>query len=633
MTAQICGVLDLGGGVDPAQLTQRMAEDLARPTGGRFELLADGPFALAQIARHQRPSIARQGQQHLVGNLDLVYRTEAPISERLDASTVLSVLEDDPQKTAHRIDGEYALAHWDGARSGLTLIRDRMGTRPLYYAHQPGAWFAFASAPGALCATGLVTARPCPEITAMIAIGNFAHGSRTQLQGIDRVMPAETLCVTNSMLNRSRYWELACTDPVAPGGDYEAEVLAMREVLDRAVRRRLPKEGPAFSHLSGGLDSSAISGLAARALHPDGRALVAYAFYPREGAPLNAQIDERPEVEAVTRAWRNIDLRPIDGDHYALLPTAPMDSCFPIFLSEREQYTQILSDAAASGARTVFSGFGGDQGVSHHGTHALAEMFVRGHWCTLWRLAGLRAGRTGRRRWRVVARDVFQVALPEWARAGVTRLVPRLAPVPNPFHRFIRPDLQDVAETGTLRLGWDTRQNRAQMLGWGHLTHVLEDISWRAAQHGLSYTLPLLDREVLEFMIRLPGAFFMQGGRNRTLLRDAMVDVLPESVRERPFKLIPDPGKVIRVSTERDRYRGVVDALRGTRAETVFDLDMIAAAIDGMPSPVELVARTESLAAKSVQYAATDLDFLAPLVQARFLAGMRSAPAPRQNDG
>ena len=626
MTAQVCGLLDLGGARDPSALCRAMADALCLATGAQSSLFSERAFALAQIALHETPAIARHGSRLVAGNFDLAYPTANPDSGLVDAHGALALLGENPAADADRIDGEYAVVHWDGASETLTLIRDRMGTRPLYYAHRPGAWFAFASTPGALKAAGLADATPCADIIAKIAIGNFAHGAQTQLRDIYRVIPASALTVQRGKVVERSYWTLQCVQPISPNSDYAEAIAGMRDVLTRAVRRRLPEKGPAFSHLSGGLDSSAIAALAAEALHDEGRPLVGYAFYPRPGAPLTTQIDERPEVEAVVGAWDNIDLRPIDGDLFALLPSAPMDPSFPVFLDSNEQYTLILADAAASGARTIFSGFGGDQGISFHGTYALSELFVSGQWRTLWRLAGQRARRAGRQRWRVIARDLFQTVLPGWARKFTTLLVPRLVESPDPFHRFLRADTLAVAKDGLLRQGPDTRRNRRDMLGWGHLTYVLEEIAWRAAQHGLGYTLPLLDREVLEYMIRLPGAFFMQGGRGRTVMRDSVAGVLPEQVRERPFKLIPDPGKVIRVSGERARYGAVVNALRGTRAEQVFDLDAIDAAIEAMPSPVELVARTETLAARGIQYAASDLDFLIPLVQARFLAGLHAAP-------
>ena len=126
-----------------------------------------------------------------------------------------------------------------------------------------------------------------------------------------------------------RYWSTADVKPVRLGSD-QAYADGLRECLDRAVRRQMRSAHPIGSHLSGGLDCSSVSVLAARALAEKGERLAAYTQVPRAGfdGPVadGCYADETPYVEAIRQRAGNIDVTYILNDECD--DFADLERCF-----------------------------------------------------------------------------------------------------------------------------------------------------------------------------------------------------------------------------------------------------------------------------------------------------------------
>ena len=116
-----------------------------------------------------------------------------------------------------------------------------------------------------------------------------------------------------------RYWSAHDIEPIRLGSD-EAYAEAMREHLDRAVRRQLRSAHPVGCFLSGGLELSSVAALAARALAKKGKRLPAYTHVPRKGfdgpPPRGWYADETPYVEAIRQALETIDVTYVDNGSY-----------------------------------------------------------------------------------------------------------------------------------------------------------------------------------------------------------------------------------------------------------------------------------------------------------------------------
>ena len=149
---------------------------------------------------------------------------------------------------------------------------------------------------------------------------------------------------------------------------------------------------------------------------------------------------------------------------------------------------------------------------------------------------------------------------------------------------------------------------------------MLEELAWRAARHGLSYTYPLMDREVLEFAVRLPPDFLVRDGHRRAAMRDAMHGILPEYSRLRPRKLVHDAAMGARFALLRGQLLAVVDGLTGTAAENLFTLAAIRADIAALPDCSDAIRRIETAARAGQQDSSVSTPAAVALKLARYVA-------------
>ncbi len=160
-----------------------------------------------------------------------------------------------------RCNGIFAFAIWDEANQSLFLARDRLGVKPLFYTQQ-GSSFLFASELKALLAHPAVKAQLEGEGLAEILV---MGPSRTPGHGIFRGMaelrPGHYLQYDRNGLRIKKYWAL---ESRPHEDDMETTALKVRELLEDTVSRQLVADVPVCTLLSGGLDSSALTALAAR---------------------------------------------------------------------------------------------------------------------------------------------------------------------------------------------------------------------------------------------------------------------------------------------------------------------------------------------------------------------------------
>jgi asparagine synthase (glutamine-hydrolysing) len=164
-----------------------------------------------------------------------------------------------------RLNGMFAFALYDGSARRLFLARDRAGEKPLFYSLANGR-FAFASELKALMADPEMPRRlDLASLDSYLAYG-YVPGDRCILQGVRKLPPAHalTLDLETGKPEVWRYWQLPGPEPREDAtGDELADELG--RLLEDAVRRQLVADVPVGVLLSGGIDSSLVTALAARA--------------------------------------------------------------------------------------------------------------------------------------------------------------------------------------------------------------------------------------------------------------------------------------------------------------------------------------------------------------------------------
>lgn len=555
----IVGLWNLDGGPVDAAILARMSATLAhRGPDGEGHRLA-GPVGLAcrrlwvtpEEVGETQPLVGRTGTTLVMdGRLDnrdeLLPALELPKSAS-DAACVLAAYETWGERFAERLNGDFALAIFDVQRSKLLLARDAIGVRPLYY-HQGPRSFAFASEIKALLAH--------PDIPAQVNDEGLADyllvGSRpierqdvTCFADIRAVVPAHIVSVAPDRVTTRRYWDFD-TGRTLHLGSFDDYVEAFRERFAEAVRRRARAAGPVAVSVSGGLDSSSIF-CRAETLRCAGRVetpkIVGISYVGPEGSGS----DEARFLSDIEMASS------ISIDRFPIAPllgvTRGVEEQVRAIEAPFMDYMwgvtrQVYARARQAGARVLLSGQWGDQVL--FSSAYLADLFralkfgeIRRHYRTYLRFFGADEVRALRRG---LVLDLARHYVPrplapalKWLRRVVSR--PE-RPRPWLADSFRRRALRDANRPARIGDGFHSLHARSLYLEARSLYHV-HCMDWNnkiAALHGMDEAFPFLDRDLIAFLMAVPGDVQTHDGVPRVLLREAMRGVLPESLRARTWK-------------------------------------------------------------------------------------------------
>lgn len=185
-----------------------------------------------------------------------------------DTEVLLASYMEWKEECVHHLNGIYAFAVWDSADEKLFIARDRLGVKPLFFYENNGN-FLFASEIKALLANPEVDALLDQEgLQEIMALGPSRSPGSGVFKGIEELRPAHALSFSRDGLKIWRYWNVKSH----PHEDsFEETVEKVRELLIDAVTRQLVSDVPLCTFLSGGLDSSAITAIAARTFEKEGK--------------------------------------------------------------------------------------------------------------------------------------------------------------------------------------------------------------------------------------------------------------------------------------------------------------------------------------------------------------------------
>lgn len=170
-----------------------------------------------------------------------------------------------------RLNGVYAFALWDKAAKRLTLCRDRLGVKPLFYTRRRDGFLVFGSEQKAvLCHPDVKAQLDEDGLRSILLLGPARCPFQGVFHGIRALQPGQYLTFDQSGLDQHFYWRLTARE--------HTETLAQtiehtRFLIEDAAKRQMPANGRFAAFLSGGLDSSILSMLAAREMRAHGETL------------------------------------------------------------------------------------------------------------------------------------------------------------------------------------------------------------------------------------------------------------------------------------------------------------------------------------------------------------------------
>jgi asparagine synthase (glutamine-hydrolysing) len=527
-------------------------ERRGRDHAGRWSL---GPVSFAcQLLRVTPESVAaaeRQPVTDLAGNTllfdgrldnreELLGAMSAArcTSESPDSDVVLAAWREWGDASLARLQGEFALAVFDSARQALVLARDPVGCRPLYYCVTERS-LIFASEIKAILAHPDVGAEPNRDLIAdslLLPQLPYEDDGETYFLRIRAVLPGERIDVTPSRVKSQRYWDF---DPSVQlrYRSYEEYATHLRALMIQAVKRRLRTAQPVAVSFSGGLDSSVVLCIADD-LRRNGRQC---ALVPASYAPVEDPTTEENRFIHLVESARGLAVcrlpMGVPGEAQQLAGAA-WHSETPLFNGGWCAETPLLAMANSQGARVLLTGLWSDQLFFVMGY--LADLFTRLAWFDI------HTHLKEYRNWFVQtdasyfrARLVRELLLNLTPRVLRSKLRTFRTAIVKPRHRGL------VSGQLEARVRRRRSQHRLPRFATAHARNIYQFVRAKsrrlqfeadekmAACYGIERTTPFLDRDVLAFLMSIPGDIQTHDGVPRALLRDAMRGIVPPPILRR----------------------------------------------------------------------------------------------------
>lgn len=246
---------------------------------------------------------------------------------RSDTEVLLQAYIEWGQQCVEHLNGIFAFAIWDGRNESLFLARDRLGVKPLFYYDQEHS-FVFGSEMKAILAHPNIEAKVSREgLQEVFGLGPSRTPGHGIYQGMKELRPAHCLTFSKNGLSIERYWQVKSE---RHEHSLEETVENVRSLLQDSVERQLIADVPLGTFLSGGIDSSAISSIAARAFEREGRgALHTYSIDYQDNQLYFQANDFQPNTDAP----------------YIELVSKYLDSAHQTYMIQNQELADYLTEA------------------------------------------------------------------------------------------------------------------------------------------------------------------------------------------------------------------------------------------------------------------------------------------------
>lgn len=459
-----------------------------------------------------------------------------------DAAIVFAAFGRWGQECLPRLNGEFAVVVFDARNQELVLARDPVGCRPLYY-WSNGCQVVFGSEIKAVVAHAEVPLRPNEDLLADYIVRDrlsYEDLGETFFQDVRAVLPGQRVVVSRRGVRSQTFWDFD-TASIVRLESYADYAERLRELLFEAVKRRLRSAHPVALAVSGGLDSSIVLCVAdqIRRHHTEIPLLLPVCLISSSGHTE----DERHALTPLETTTEIPIERVTLGDpaDESTLKNAAWHSEWPRFDDGWMAHRAMVRWAREHGSRCLLSGHWSDQ--LSFTTGYLSDLFIR-------------------LRWREIARHLheytqwFVDADPQYFRRRFLRELafnltsPRLRRWARPFVSTNRPLNQHefIADGVIARVKRPRPALPRPRCRSAHARDIYQTV--RSLAHRLQFeadeklgagcqierTTPFLDRDLIAFMMSVPGEIQNRGGIPRALLRDSMRGIVPDAILQRRWR-------------------------------------------------------------------------------------------------
>jgi asparagine synthase (glutamine-hydrolysing) len=533
--------------------TRRFASD-----GEWFHLCPEIGFGVQAQYTHERSQLEIQPASDMVGNLliydgrldnyyDLMGELDLTGDKIPDSEIILCAYRRWGDECFGRFVGDWALVLWNASSRMLYLARDHAGARTLYYSIGLNGLIRWSTYLDSFVATELLTTLDPMYIATYLA--GIPLYSKTPYRDVFSVLPSYFVKTDLNGVAPIQHWAPPLREQVAYGSAHEYEECFLH-LFGNAVARRTTPDSAAVAHLSGGMDSTSIvcmSDTLRRNNNPEARLLDTLSFYDNSDPNWN----ERPYFTLVERARGKAGIH-IDSSRYQLhlghAPDTGSPNLYPGSDAINAEWDRaLLSRTRPRGYRAIISGIGGDEltGGNADATPQLADYFVTGQLraaaslavtsCLAMRISLLAQIRHvlafiwDHRNTSYLARA--WTSMPWLTQSTITLCEASLVETPVPSYRPV----------ATLPSSVDNSKV------WWYMLRTQPHLR-PSEVYRYEYRYPYLDRDLADFLLRVPQHRLSRPGRRRDLMRRALRGIVPTEIIERRRKAFALKGALAQIN-------------------------------------------------------------------------------------
>ena len=460
-----------------------------------------------------------------------------------DTEVLLKLFIQDREKCLPMLNGFFAFCIYDKLEQTFFIARDRYGEKPLLYVYDEDK-LIFASEMKTILQYGVDRTLDYTSLVTYLQL-NYIPAPHTIYRNVAKLLPGHYITLSNGKISLNKWYEipfdqsLAETNPIS----YDEAKIKFISLLETSVQRRLVADVPLGSFLSGGIDSSVITGLASR---------------------------HKPDLHTFSIGFR--DEKFFDETHYARLVANHFGTRHTVFSLTNHDLLQhldgvlnqiddpfadssainvyILSKETRKHATVALTGDGADELLGGYNKHeALIRLLDPGFQEALISLMHSLWKRLPQSRNNAIT-NIFRQAsrFSEGARLTPRERYWRWAAFTGQAEAFnllaAEPRKQfyngefDSRKEAILRNITDKSMNNILLTDMHFVlpNDMLVKADSMSMAHGLEIRSPFLDHELVDFVFSLPAHFKIRKGSRKIILRDAFRDLLPTQLYNRPKK-------------------------------------------------------------------------------------------------
>lgn len=456
--------------------------------------------------------------------------TEYPFCSECDTEIIIAAYLKWGMDFVEKINGMFAIALLDREDGTVYLIRDRIGKKPVYYHLDMNNNVVFASELKALFHSGIFRAEINRNVIGRFLYQNYIIAPDTIYQNTYKLEAGTVLKISKKKVEKYKYWDVADRYNVLKQDsiqDYVRAKRELKEILKRAVARRMIADVPIGAFLSGGYDSSLVCALAQEC---SGEPIKTFAIGFEDSA-----YNEAPYAKEVANVLGtdHTELYIAEKELLDILDSIP-DYYDEPMADSSQIATMYVAELAKKDVSVVLSGDGGDELFGGYGIYPILQQ-VQKKWYLgrllyqIGKLPHMKETCLWKKRtiiYRVLSDDNNREAKTQ---AGV-----------NSYFDIVNKILGyrvDNFYYETESRYQEKRLDITRML-LDVDTYLPEDILAKVDRATMRYALecrcPILDPEVVEYSFRISPNFKVDHGTTKKILRDIVYEYIPRTIMERP---------------------------------------------------------------------------------------------------